>query len=103
MNWKSTPRTPEGERRGTRIRLADPEPGVEVDPECPYEQIMGEPRELQYHNSIRDGILKTIGDMVGCSIRSKLMDVVLQGLTKTDRIRKLEENEKKLNKEMFKL
>ena len=49
------------------MRLADPEPEVEVDSECPYEQVMGEIRKLQYHSTIRGGILKTIGDMVGCS------------------------------------
>jgi uncharacterized coiled-coil protein SlyX len=76
---------------------------VEIDPECPYEQIMEELRELQYHSSIRDGMLKTISDLVGCPIRGKLVDAVEKALTKSDRIRELEENEKGLNKEVNKL
>ena len=48
-------------------------------------------------------MLKTISDMVGCPVRDKLVETVEKALTKTDRIRELEANERNLNKEMNKL
>ena len=94
---KSTPRTPEGEQRGVRARLADAE-GME-DPETPCSRIILAVREVQHHIDIRESMLESIGDLVGCSTRSKLVDAVQAALTNSNRIRELEEAEARLTRD----
>lgn len=67
------------------------------DPYSPCTRIIVAAREIQHHISIRENMLETIGDLVGCSTRSKLIDAVQMALTNSNRIQELEATERKLN------
>ena len=56
-------------------------------------------REIQHHISIREEVLETISDLVGCSTRSKLVDAVRLALTNSNRIQELEATERRLIRE----
>ena len=94
---KSTPRTPEGETRGTRPRLAEAD--LLDDPESPCARIIVAAREVHHHISIRENMLERISDLVGCATRSRLVECVEAALTNSNRIRELEETERRLTKE----
>jgi hypothetical protein len=96
---KTTPRTPEGEKRGARARLVEPEVTDVGDPDSPCARIIVAAREIQHHISIRDEMLDTISDLVGCSTRSKLVDAVKLALTNSNRIQELEATERRLIRE----
>ena len=93
---KHTPRTPEGETRGTQARRVEPELDGMDDPETPCIRIIAAAREVHHHISIREYMLEAISDLVGCSTRSKLVDAVQTALTNSNRIRELEATERRL-------
>ena len=96
---KTTPRTPEGEKRSARARLVEPAVTDEGDPDSPCARIIVAAREIQHRISIRDEMLETISDLVGCSTRSKLVEAVELALTNSNRIRELEATERRLTRE----
>ena len=67
------------------------------DPDSPYARIIVAAREIQHHISIRAETLGTIGDMVGCSTQSKLVNAVKTALTHSNRIQELEATERRLS------
>ena len=99
MKRKTTLRTPEGEKRGARARLAEPEVTGEGDLDSPCARIIVAAREIQHHISIREEMLETISDLVGYSTRSKLVDAVRLALTNSNRIQELEATERRLIRE----
>ena len=99
MKRKSIPRTPGGEKRGARARLAEPEVADEGDPDSPCARIIVAARKIQHHISIREEMLETISDLVGCSMRSKLVDAVKLALTNSNRNQELEATERRLIRE----
>ena len=71
----------------------------EGDPDSPYARIIVAAREIQHHISIREEMLETISDLVGCSTRSKLVDAVQLALTNSNRIQERETTECRLMQE----